>query len=228
MPTETQHLEQRVAALQSDLNTKDEQIDALTFSDNDRELSRRDWFEAAQVAEKRIEELRADLASANADKEAYAQNAINLRERLERLKDQRNDYAKQLAERDALLERCRLAVVNGEDFDLPASLLDEIKALSASAEPINDLCAESAHEFVPLRSDCVKCGALFSAEPSAPVERAEFEQAFVVQEGVYFSADRNEYRSMNGRPVERTDATDLNLRLQGWQARAALERKPCH
>ncbi|KAF0865880.1 hypothetical protein [Pseudomonas sp. LD120] len=57
MPTETQHLEQRVAALQSDLNRKDEQIDALTFSDNDRELSRRDWFEAAQAAEKRVEEL---------------------------------------------------------------------------------------------------------------------------------------------------------------------------
>ncbi|ROL86531.1 hypothetical protein [Pseudomonas protegens] len=135
MPTETQHLEQRVAALHSDLNTKNEQIDALTFSDNDRELSRRDWFDAAQEAEKRVEELRADLASANADKEAYAQNAINLRERVGRLKDQRNDYAKQLAERDALLERCRLAVANGEDFDLPASLLDEIKALSASAEP---------------------------------------------------------------------------------------------
>ncbi|MBP5119591.1 hypothetical protein HUS85_27530 [Pseudomonas protegens] len=134
MPTEPQHLEQRVAALQSDLNTKDEQIDALTFSDNDRELSRRDWFEAAQAAEKRVEVLRSELASANADKEAYAQNAINLRERLERLKDQRNDYARQLAERDALLERCRLAAVNGEDFDLPASLLDEIKALSASAD----------------------------------------------------------------------------------------------
>jgi len=56
MPTETQ-LEQRVAALQSDLNTKDEQIDALTFSDNDRELSRRDWFEAAQVAERQVEVL---------------------------------------------------------------------------------------------------------------------------------------------------------------------------
>lgn len=41
MPTETQHLEQRVAALQSDLNRKDEQIGALTFSGNDRELSRR-------------------------------------------------------------------------------------------------------------------------------------------------------------------------------------------
>lgn len=66
-------------------------------------------------------------------------------------------------------------------------------------------------------------------EPSAPVERderADFERKFVVQEGVFFSGERNEYRSMNGRAVEETDATDLNLRLSGWQARAALERKP--
>ncbi|MDD1150006.1 hypothetical protein M5G25_17090 [Pseudomonas sp. TNT2022 ID357] len=66
MPTETQHLEQRVAALQSDLNTKDEQIDALTFSDNHRELSRRDWFEAAQAAEKRVEMLEGQLAERDA------------------------------------------------------------------------------------------------------------------------------------------------------------------
>lgn len=66
-----------------------------------------------------------------------------------------------------------------------------------------------------------------SAEPSATVERddrADFEQAFVVQDGVFFSAERNEYRSMNGRSIEYTDATDLNLRLQGWQARAALDK----
>lgn len=61
MPTETQHLEQRVAALQSDLNTKDEQIDALTFSDNDSELSRRSWFDEAQRLEKEVEELRKAL-----------------------------------------------------------------------------------------------------------------------------------------------------------------------
>lgn len=80
------------------------------------------------------------------------------------------------------------------------------------------------------------CPGLFTAaqstrsagsEPSTPIERderAEFEQAFVVQEGVFFSAERNEYRSMNGRSIEYTDATDLNLRLQGWQARAALDK----
>ncbi|WP_329039629.1 hypothetical protein PCP38_00355 [Pseudomonas aeruginosa] len=53
-------------------------------------------------------------------------------------------------------------------------------------------------------------------------ERAEFERAFTVQEGVYFDDKRGEYRSMNLRAIEATDAQDLNLRLQGWQARAAL------
>lgn len=213
--------QERINALQQRLNAADQGKDDLEFQLKDREASRRDWFDEAQRLKKENEELRSevkrlDLMVSQADHDYEMK---------------RNDLERQLAERDALLERCRLAAVNGEDFDLPASLLDEIKALSASAEPINDLCAEGAHEFVPLRSDCVKCGALYSAEPSEPVERderAEFEQAFVVQEGVYFSADRNEYRSINGRPVERTDATDLNLRLQGWQARAALERKPCH
>lgn len=35
-------------------------------------------------------------------------------------------------------------------------------------EPSNDLCAESAHEFVPFHSECVKCGEPYSAETSAP------------------------------------------------------------
>ncbi|RIZ44464.1 hypothetical protein AXX04_04705 [Pseudomonas aeruginosa] len=53
-------------------------------------------------------------------------------------------------------------------------------------------------------------------------ERAAFERAFTVQEGVYFDKKRGEYRSMNLRAIEASDAQDLNLRLQGWQARAAL------
>lgn len=60
-------------------------------------------------------------------------------------------------------------------------------------------------------------------------ERAEFERAFTVQEGVYFDDKRGEYRSMNLRAIEATDAQDLNLRLQGWQARAALAQpSPAH
>ncbi|MBP5120979.1 hypothetical protein [Pseudomonas protegens] len=86
----------------------------------------------------------------------------------------------------------------------------------ASAEPSaqctdGGMCEDSSHK-------CTGCA------PVERDERAEFERAFVVQEGVYFSADRNEYRSMNGRSIEYTDATDLNLRLQGWQARAALAK----
>ncbi|HGJ8975743.1 TPA: hypothetical protein ACJX8E_006209 [Pseudomonas aeruginosa] len=53
-------------------------------------------------------------------------------------------------------------------------------------------------------------------------ERAEFERAFTVQEGVCFDDKRGEYRSMNLSAIEASDAQDLNLQLQGWQARAAL------
>ncbi|MCO8166892.1 hypothetical protein NJC40_03745 [Pseudomonas sp. 21LCFQ02] len=53
-------------------------------------------------------------------------------------------------------------------------------------------------------------------------EMAKFERAFVVQEGVFYSGDRKGYRSMNGRSIEETDASDLNLRLSGWLARAAI------
>jgi len=61
--------------------------------------------------------------------------------------------------------------------------------------------------------------------PNDPAERDEreaFERVFVVQEGVYFSPERKEYRSMNGRTIEETDSIDLNLRLSGWMAHAAL------
>ncbi|HBO4889366.1 TPA: hypothetical protein L4V39_005466 [Pseudomonas aeruginosa] len=61
-----------------------------------------------------------------------------------------------------------------------------------------------------------------SGEQAGWDERAAFEHAFTVQEGIYFDDKRGEYRSMNLRDVEVTDAQDLNLRLQGWQARAAL------
>ncbi|MER0550534.1 hypothetical protein AAA536_20060 [Pseudomonas aeruginosa] len=61
-----------------------------------------------------------------------------------------------------------------------------------------------------------------SVEQAGGDERAEFERAFTVQEGVFFDDKRGEYRSMNLREIEVTDAQDLNLRLQGWQARAAL------
>lgn len=40
MPTETQHLEQRVAALQSDLNARDQPLEDTATENNERELSR--------------------------------------------------------------------------------------------------------------------------------------------------------------------------------------------
>lgn len=189
MPTETQHQEQRVAALQSDLNARDQALDDAATENNERELSRRDWFDEAKRLEKEVEELRGDLASANADKEAYAQNAINLRERLDKTKadskllaelddatikqqgEKLRTLTDKLAERDALLERCLLAVVNGEDFDLPASLLDEIKALSASAETSAPTCGHPSCKS--LGEPHPFCDFVRGLEPNAPAERDE-------------------------------------------------------
>ncbi|HGM4823464.1 TPA: hypothetical protein ACKP7E_002327 [Pseudomonas aeruginosa] len=70
------------------------------------------------------------------------------------------------------------------------------------------------------------CPAHPAVEQAGGDERAAFERAFTVQEGIYFDDKRGEYRSMNLRAIEATDAQDLNLRLQGWQARAALASTP--
>ncbi|HBP5023224.1 TPA: hypothetical protein L5638_001109 [Pseudomonas aeruginosa] len=69
------------------------------------------------------------------------------------------------------------------------------------------------------------CPAHPAVEQAGGDERAEFERAFTVQEGIYFDDKRGEYRSMNLRAIEASDALDLNLRLQGWQARAALAHR---
>ncbi|HCU2081754.1 TPA: hypothetical protein OUI22_000371 [Pseudomonas aeruginosa] len=61
-----------------------------------------------------------------------------------------------------------------------------------------------------------------AVEQAGGDERAAFERAFTVQEGIYFDDKRGEYRSMNLCAIEASDAQDLNLQLQGWQARAAL------
>ena len=55
-------------------------------------------------------------------------------------------------------------------------------------------------------------------ECRAEISMQAFERAFVVQEGVIYSPEGGEYRPANGRAIERTDANDLNLRLQGWNA----------
>lgn len=55
-------------------------------------------------------------------------------------------------------------------------------------------------------------------------ERETFEQAFVIQEGVYWSEDHQSYLSMNGRAIEDRDAIDATMWWTGWKARAALAR----
>lgn len=65
-----------------------------------------------------------------------------------------------------------------------------------------------------------------AVEQAGGDERAAFERDFTVQEGIYFDDKRGEYRSMNLCAIEASDAQDLNLRLQGWQARAALASTP--
>ncbi|MGE8452499.1 MAG: hypothetical protein ACN6OP_18135 [Pseudomonadales bacterium] len=106
-------------ALQERLNAADQKDDDLSFQLTDREGSRREWFDEAQRLQAELHELTG---------------------KWERFEEFEHGLQAKLAERDALLERCRLAVLNGEDFDLPASLLDEIKALSASAEPSAAKC----------------------------------------------------------------------------------------
>lgn len=193
MPTETQ-LEQRVAALQSDLNARDQALDDAATENNERELSRRDWFEEAQ-------RLQADLTSANADKEAYAQNAIDLRAKL--------------AERDALLRECFIAMLKGGHSK---PLRERIKtALSASVEPEPSKCAAcQGNGFTG--EEPVECGACDGRGYSAPVEGDE-------------RADFEAYCTVVGLPVDRIPSGEYlipatRFGYQGWQARAALERKP--
>lgn len=93
-------------------------------------------------------------------------------------------------------------------------------ALSASAEPSNDLCAEGAHEFVPFRSECVKCGEPYSAEASAPVERDELTPDEI-----------NQMAFEEGQPTEDGDGyvfsqEEFDLFVQRLLDRAALERNP--
>ncbi|APC18129.1 hypothetical protein BLL42_21255 [Pseudomonas frederiksbergensis] len=71
---------------------------------------------------------------------------------------------------------------------------------------------------------------VFVAEPAAdhqgePMadERTEFEKAYSIPGGVYYSADLDAYRSMNGRAHEREHAIDTTNIFAGWRlAKAAL------
>lgn len=138
MPTETQ-LEQRVAALQSDLNQKDEQIDALEFTGNDRELSRRDWFDEAQRLENENSAIRLQAGG---------------------MQIEIDELRTKLADRDALLVAATRYIGN-------SVLLAQIKAaLSTSAELI-PRCPGCSYTYQDCREqmDHYLCGL---PEPSAP------------------------------------------------------------
>lgn len=83
---------------------------------------------------------------------------------------ERDTVRAQLAERDALLRDCFISMLKG-GYSKP--LRERIKAaLSASAEPDCDLCAEGAHEYVPFQSNCVKCSEPYQAAPAPKITPA--------------------------------------------------------
>lgn len=115
MPTQTQHLEQRVAALHSDLNARDQALGAAATENNERELSRRDWFEEAQRLQAELHELSG---------------------KWERFEEFEHGLQAKLAERDALLQQ-GLAMINRGivSFDDQVEYRQKLAALSASAVP---------------------------------------------------------------------------------------------
>lgn len=127
MPTETQHLEQRVAALQSDLNERDQRTDDLSFQLKDREGSRRDWFVEAQRLERESEELRSDA-------EKQRRLKLLVAEKLKSALDNCSVYRIQLYERDALLQQGLEMINRGiVSFDDQVEYRQKLAALSASA-----------------------------------------------------------------------------------------------
>lgn len=116
-----------IGDLEQRLTAADQGKDDLSFQLNDREASRYDWLQAAQVAEKECERLREE-------RDSFQRVGIKAME--------------QLAERDALLRRARQFT-----FDLlsPQRLRDEIEALliPSSAEPKcqdGGMCGDSSHK----------------------------------------------------------------------------------
>jgi FtsZ-binding cell division protein ZapB len=104
-----------------------------------------------QSAEQEVERLRAELESVKSSRDAFAQNAIDLRA--------------QLAERDALLRDINKRHSSGVDFDLPADLAARVAAVCAtSAEPKSCGACAGCTNVCQLDKD---------SPPSAQVERDE-------------------------------------------------------
>ncbi|MBC2660054.1 hypothetical protein H7A76_31890 [Pseudomonas sp. MSSRFD41] len=248
MPTEAQHLEQRVAALQSDLNARDQALDDAATENNERELSRRSWFDEAQrlenensairlqvggmqmeIDELRSEVKRLDLMVAQADYNYDMDRAQFRRQMAERdalPADWEDQLLTEMDRRFGLSKRDDLHMVNDDTQVGVEFALEWIKArVTASAEP-SAPCTTPGDQQCP--GDGVnKCKAC----PSAPVERderAEFESAYAEEfskvRGCTFSA--HDVASMRDTDGRYGDRAYLNGQWAGWQARAALERKP--
>ncbi|WP_350404543.1 hypothetical protein ABCR88_11115 [Pseudomonas sp. W17] len=141
MPTETQHLEQRIAALQSDLNAQDQALDDAATENNERELSRRDWFEEAQRLEKENERLRTDV-------ERQRRLKMLVAEKLQNALANCSVYRVQLAERDALLQQGLEMINRGiVSFDDQVEYRQKLAALSASAGPAKPCPGETQSQF---------------------------------------------------------------------------------
>lgn len=123
-----------------------------------------------------VERLRAELGEAKGEYDRSANKVASLSAQVDTLTEWHANSLNQLAEAQALLRDIassywKLAV------ELPADLLARLQALSASAEPANDLCAEGAHEFVPFQSNCVKCSEPYQAAPVPKVTPAALREA---------------------------------------------------
>ena len=194
-----------------------------------------------QSAEQEVERLRADLESVKSSRDAFAQNAIDLRA--------------QLAERDALLRD-----LVSMDIPRTAAAIERAKQiLSASAEPnqcdgcqagiplVNgahrmgkpggyaDTMSCQAGKYASAEPSASKCedGGMCegsshkcdSCEPSAPVEcdeRADFERHVILATGRPIDSELKRH------PVrhDEYECRTMQTRWNDWQARAALERKP--
>lgn len=94
-------------------------------------------------------------------------------------------------------------------------------ALSQQPEPTDTF---TAVDMATAAAQGFRDGQAAVEQAVAQDERETFEQAFVIQEGVYWSEDHQSYRSMNGRAIEDRDAIDATMWWAGWKARAALAR----
>lgn len=82
-----------------------------------------------------------------------------------------------------------------------------------------DICGGTGEDKDLPFLDCEACSspAELAAYDEAK-ERELFEISYGISDGIYWSKDCEAYRSLNGRPVEASDALDATMRLQGWKA----------